>query len=172
VGARQIAHVNVAAHPTADSTLQQFREVITGEKPYRFLVHDRDSIYSSEFNSALKAMGVSNLKTPLRAPQANAFCERLIGSLRRECLDFLIPLNGRHLRGILKEWATHNNKGHPHSGLGPGIPEPSEGIPVQETLGHRIPSGQQVVGHSVLGGLHHDIDWKKSRHEKGGNPER
>ena len=76
MGARQIAHVNVAAHPTADSTLQQFREVITGEKPYRFLVHDRDSIYSSEFNSALKAMGVSNLKTPLRAPQANAFCER------------------------------------------------------------------------------------------------
>ena len=51
MGARQIAHVNVAAHPTADSTLQQFREVITGEKPYRFLVHDRDSIYSSAFDS-------------------------------------------------------------------------------------------------------------------------
>ena len=55
VGARQIAHVNVAAHPTADSTLQQFREVITGEKPYRFLVHDRDSIYSSAFDSAVEA---------------------------------------------------------------------------------------------------------------------
>ena len=80
VGTRRIAHVNVSAHPTADWTLQQFREVITEEKPYRFLVHDRDSIYSSAFDSDLKAMGVSILKTPFRAPQANAFCERLIGS--------------------------------------------------------------------------------------------
>ena len=156
VGKRRIAHVNVTAHPTADWTLQQFREVITGEKPYRFLVHDRDSIYSSAFDSAVEAMGVSILKTPFRAPQANAFCERLIGSIRRECLDFLIPLNDRHLRGILKDWAAHYNKGRPHSSLGPGIPEPSEGIPVLEISGHRIPSGQQVVGHSVLGGLHHE----------------
>src|SRR5215472_8877398 len=56
--------------------------------PYRFLVHDRDSIYSSEFDSALNAMGLSILKTPFRAPQENAFCERLVGSMRRECLDF------------------------------------------------------------------------------------
>jgi len=161
VGKRRIAHVNVTAHPTADWTLQQFREVITGEKPYRFLVHDRDSIYSSAFDSAVEAMGVSILKTPFRAPQANAFCERLIGSIRRECLDFLIPLNDRHLRGILKDWAAHYNKGRPHSSLGPGIPEPSEGIPVLEISGHRIPSGQQVVGHSVLGGLHHEYRLEK-----------
>ena len=87
---------------------------------------------------------------------ANAFCERLIGSIRRECLDFLIPLNDRHLRGILKEWVAHYNKGSPHSGLGPGITEPSEGIPVLEISGQRIPCGQQVVGNSVLGGLHHE----------------
>ena len=161
VGTRRISHVNVTAHSTADWTLQQFREVLTGEKPYRFLVHDRDSIYSSAFDSALEAMGLHILKTPFRAPQANAFCERLIGSIRRECLDFLIPLNERHLRGILKEWVAHYNKGRPHLGLGPGIPEPSEGIPVQETSGHRIPSGQQVVGHSVLGGLHHEYRLEK-----------
>jgi len=69
VGTRRIAHANVTAHPTAGWALQQLREVIAGEKPYRFLVHDRDSIYSSEFDSALKAMGVSILKTPFRAPQ-------------------------------------------------------------------------------------------------------
>ncbi len=91
VGTRRIAHFNVTAHPTTDGTLQQFREVITGEKPYRFLIHDRDNICSSELDSALKAMGLSILKTPFRAPQANAFCERLVGSIRRECLDFLIP---------------------------------------------------------------------------------
>ena len=118
VGTRRIAHVNVTAHPTVDWTLRQFREVITGEKLYRFLVHNRDGIYSSAFDSAVEAMGLSILKTPFRAPQANAFCERLIGSIRRECLDFLIPLNHRHLRGILKEWVAHYNKGRPHSGWG------------------------------------------------------
>ena len=161
VGTRRIAHVNVTARPTAGWALQQFREVITGEKPYRFLVHDRDSIYSSEFDSALKAMGVSILKTPFRAPRANAFCERLVGSIRRECLDFLIPLNERHLRGILKEWVAHYNKGRPHSGLGPGIPDPPEGIPVLEISGQRIPCGQRVVGSSVLGGLHHEYRLEK-----------
>jgi len=84
VGTRRIAHSNVTAHPTAAWTLQQFREVMTGEQPWRFLIHDRDSIYSSEFDSALKAMDLKILKTPFRAPQANAFCERLIGTIRRE----------------------------------------------------------------------------------------
>jgi len=111
VGTRRIAHFNVTAHPSAEWTLQQLREVVTGEESYRFLIHDRDSIYSSEFDSALKAMGLSVLKTPFRAPQANAFCERLVGTFRRECLDYLIPLNERHLRRILKEWVAHYNYG-------------------------------------------------------------
>lgn len=70
VGTRRIAHFNVTAHPTADGTPQQFREFITIEKSYRFLIHDYDSIYSSEFDSALQAMGLSTLKMPFRAPQA------------------------------------------------------------------------------------------------------
>jgi putative transposase len=127
IGTRRIAHCNVTTHPTAVWTLQQFREVITGEQAQRFLIHDRDSIYSSDFDSALKAMGLRILKTPFQAPQANAFCERLIGTVRRECLDFLIPLNERHLRGILREWVTHYNQGRPDSRLGPGIPDPGVG---------------------------------------------
>jgi transposase InsO family protein len=91
VGTRRIAHFNVTRHPTADWTLRQLREVVTGEEPCRFLIRDRDRIYSSEFDSFLKAMGLRILKTPFRAPQANAFCERLAGTIRRECLDFLIP---------------------------------------------------------------------------------
>jgi putative transposase len=161
VGARRIAHFNVTAHPTADWTLQQFREVITGEKPYRFLIHDRDSIYSPEFDSALKAMGLSILKTPFRAPQANALCERLIGTIRRECLDFLIPLNQRHLRAILKEWVAHYNKGRPHSSLGPGIPEPRAGGPVKRPSANRIPSDYRVLAESILGGLHHEYRLEK-----------
>jgi putative transposase len=80
---------------------------------------------------------------------------------RRECLDFLIALNERHLRGILKEWVAHYNKGRPHSRLGPGIPEPTEGIPVLEISGQRIPCGHRVVL-SVLGGLHHEYRLEKA----------
>ena len=69
VGTRRITHFNVTAHPTTDWTLQQFREVSTGEKPHRFHIHDRDSVYSSELDSALKEMSLSILKTPFRAPR-------------------------------------------------------------------------------------------------------
>ena len=127
---------------------------------YRFLIHDRDSIYSSEFDSALKAMGLSILKTPFRAPQANAFCERLVGTIRRECLNFLIPLTERHLRGILREWVAHYNRGRPHSSLGPGIPEPSGGKPVPPVSGYGIPSAHRV-GIPILGGQHHEYRLEK-----------
>lgn len=106
-------------------------------------------------------MDLDILKTPFRAPQANAFCERLVGSIRRECLDFLIPLNERHLRTILKEWCAYYNRGRPHSSLGPGIPEPSEVIPVPQISVQRIPCGHQVVASSVLGGLHHEYRLEK-----------
>ncbi len=87
VGCRRIIHLNVTAHPTAEWTLQQFRNAISGEEPYRDLIHDRDRIYSRELDFSLKAMGLRTLKMPFRAPQANAYCERLVGSIRRECLD-------------------------------------------------------------------------------------
>jgi len=162
VGTRRIAHFNVTAHPTAVWTLQQFREVITGEQTQHFLIHDRDGIYSSDLDSALKAMDLRVLKTPFRAPQANAFCERLIGTIRRECLDFLILLNERHLRGVLKEWVTHYNRGRPHSSLGPGIPDPGSRFQRVKPCGHHIPIGHQVVAKTILGGLHHE--YRLERH--------
>jgi hypothetical protein len=73
----------------------------------------------------LKAFGLRVLRTPVRAPKANPYCERLVGSIRRECLDFMIPLGEKHLRRILAEWVTHYNQGRPHLSLGPGIPEPA-----------------------------------------------
>ena len=82
VGTRRIAHFNVTAHPTATWTLQQSREVMMDEQSYRFVLHDQDRIYSSELDSALKAMDLKILKAPFQAPQANAFCERLIGTVR------------------------------------------------------------------------------------------
>jgi putative transposase len=91
LGRRQIRHHNVTAHPSAEWTLQQFREALTEDHPYRFLIPDRDSIFSKDLDKGVSSMGVRILKTPVRAPKANAICERLVGTIRRECLDFLIP---------------------------------------------------------------------------------
>jgi transposase InsO family protein len=93
VGRRRILHFDVTAHPTAEWTLQQFREAIPDDHSYRFLIHDRDSIFSAEVDRILAASGLRVLRTPVRAPKANAYCERLIGTIRRECLDFVIPFN-------------------------------------------------------------------------------
>ena len=161
IGTRRILHFNTTCHPTAEWTLQQFRECVTGEEPYNFIIHDRDSIYSKELNSSLRSLGLRVLRTPYRSPQANAFCERLIGSARRECLDFMIPLNESHIRIILKPWVAHFNEGRPHSSLGPGIPEPSfPKVPLQ-TRRHHIPDNHRVSAIPVLGGLHHEYKLEK-----------
>jgi transposase InsO family protein len=155
VGTRRILHWNVTDHPTADWTARQFRMVVSDDQPHRWLIHDRDSIYSEGVDATVAAMGLTVLKTPVRAPQANAFCERLIGSMRRECLDWLILLNERHLRSVLAEWVAHYNHGRPHASLGPGIPE-TQGEETREPHGHRLAVGFRVVAKPVLGGLHHE----------------
>jgi putative transposase len=154
---RRMLHANVTAHPTAPWTLQQLRDAIPADHAYRFLIHDRDAIFSQKFDQRVRHLGLRVLKTPVRSPQANALCERLLGTLRRECLDFLIPLTANHLHRILYEWVCHYHAGRPHMALGPGIPYPSPHLPrpLQEHR-HRLPAPFQVVAHPVLGGLHHD----------------
>ena len=82
--------------------------------------------------------------------------ERLIGTIRRECLDWLIVLNAQHLRSILKEWVAHYNRGRPHASLGPGIPGATPHEARQPSNGHRIPDGHRVVAVPILAGLHHE----------------
>lgn len=101
-------------------------------------------------------MGLRILKTPVRTPQANAFCERLIGTMRRECLDWVIPLHERHLGQILGEWVGHYNRGRPHASLGPGVPEASLGRRRPDPCGHRFPPRHSVAATPILGGLHHE----------------
>ena len=163
VGSRRILHYNVSAHPTADWTLQQLREAIPGGHGYRYLIHDRDSIFSSELDEELsRSFGLRVLRTPVRAPKANAYCERLIGTIRRECLDFMIPLNERHLRKTLRSWVAHYNKGRPHSSLGPGIPEQSGATPLPRprTRRHTLPPNCQIRAMDILYGLHHEYSWE------------
>ncbi len=156
LGRRQILHHNVTAHPNAEWTLQQFREALTEEHPYRFLIHDRDSIFSKDLDKAVTAMGVRILKTPVRAPKANAVCERLVGTIRRECLDFLIPFGERHLKHLLTHWVAHYNHARVHASLGPGIPSPVRPSPPMSGHRHRLPAGHVLRSKAVLGGLHHE----------------
>jgi putative transposase len=159
VGSRRILHYNVTAHPTVAWTVQQFREAIPSDHGYRFLIHDRDSIFSAELDEEIKSsFGVQVLRTPVRAPKANAYCERLVGTVRRECLDFMIPLNERHLRSVLRPWVAHYNKGRPHSSLGPGIPEKAWAAAPPRLTNHRhkLPPDCEVRVTDVLSGLHHE----------------
>ena len=143
----------MTAHQTAEWTLQQFREALPDDHPYRFVIHDGDSIFSKGLDRGVK---VRVLRTPVRAPKPNAVCERLGGSLRRECLDFLIPVNERHLKMAVEEWRIHYNRGRPHSSLDPGVPEPNlERIPASDHR-HKLPAGHRIAKTSVLGGLQHE----------------
>src|SRR5947209_1367179 len=155
VGSRRILHFNATLHPTAEWTLQQFRECITGEELHKFVIHDRDSIYSKELDASIRSLGLRVLRTPYRSP-ANAFCERLIGTARRECLDFMIPFNEAHIRQTLKSWTRHYNRARPHSSLGPGIPDASSPKAELQIKRHCVPKDCRIASTAILGGLHHE----------------
>jgi putative transposase len=163
VGARWILHWNVTEHPTADWTAEQFRMVVSGDRSHRWVIHDRDSIYSEGVDATLVAMGLTILKTPVRAPQANAHCERVIGTIRRECLDWRIPCSERHRRRILQDWVAHYNRGRPHASLGPGIPDPPSERITQQFRRHALPVGHRISSTSILGGLHHEYRLEQGR---------
>jgi transposase InsO family protein len=156
IESRRILHVNATLHPTAQWTLQQFRECVVGGEGYKFIIHDRDSIYSRDVDASLQTLGLRILRTAYRCPQANAFCERLIGSARRECLNFIIAINEAHVRRILREWIDHYNKARPHSSLGPGIPDRTFDEIEPQLERHCIPKDHRIMVSGILGGLHHD----------------
>jgi len=157
-GTRRLAHVNVTANPSADWTLQQLRAVVRDEGAHQYLIHDRDKIFARHLDESIGALCVKVLRSPIASPKANSICERVIGTIRRECLDWMIPLSEAHLRSILREWTTHYNRGRPHSALGPGVPDPPEGVAVvrKSKSRHRLAAGALVLAKSILEGLHHE----------------
>jgi hypothetical protein len=109
-----------------------------------------------------QGLGLHVLRTPPQSPTANAFCERLVGTMRRECLDFLIPLNEKHLRRLLHEWICHYNSGRPHSSLGPGIPDQERNPARTHAVDRRaLAKTSKVTARAVLGGLHHEYAWER-----------
>ena len=115
---RQLVHVHVTAHPTAAWIGRQFIQATPWGRTPSYLVRDRDRVYGPEFAGRAQMLGTTTLLTPIRAPRANAVAERVIGTLRRECLDHVIVLNERHLRALRRECVAYYNADRPHRTLG------------------------------------------------------
>ena len=149
---RRLIHCNVTAHPSAAWTLQQLREAIGVDEQYEYLLHDRDRIFANHLDESIERLGVKVLRSPPRSPKANAVCERVIGTIRRECLDWVIPVSEHHLRRMLKSWVRHYNGGRPHMSLGPGIPEAPAITTLQAPSSrHRRGESYSVGATSILG---------------------
>ena len=149
---RRVVHWNVTAHPGAPWVWRQIIEATPWASAPRFLIRDRDRSYGEDFVSRASAIGIRTVLTPVQAPQANALAERVIGTIRRECLDHLIVLNQRHLRRVLHEFVGYYNAARPHRSLALESPAgPRALAPTSERT--------RVVSEPVLGGLHHVYDW-------------
>ena len=156
-GSRRLIHSNVTAYPTADRTRQQIRGAIPSVHQYRFLLHDRDCIFSADFDETIANFGIRPIRSPQKSPKTDAICERVIGTLRRECLDYVIPLSERHLRRIMKLWIAHYNQSHPHSAIGPDIPSlVAKHSPNVKLIYRKIIPNDRIIARLIRGGLHHD----------------
>ena len=127
---RLVRIAGVTAKPLADWVTQQARnismELAEGASAVKFLIWDRDTQFTASFDAVFAAEGMRIIKTPVRAPRANAVCERVIGTLRRECLDRMLIVGRRHLETVLTEYVEHYNSHRPHRSLGQRAPPASD----------------------------------------------
>lgn len=145
-GRRKIVHFNVTTNPTAQWAAQQIIEAFPDDSSPRYLLRDRDSIYGAEFRSRVKGMQIDEVVTAPHSPFQNPYAERVIGSIRRECLDHLIVLNEDHLRRILRSYFNYYHDSRPHQSLERNSPIPREIEP---------PSQGKIIAIPQVGGLHH-----------------
>ncbi len=146
---REVLLVQVTEHPTAEWAAQQIVECCGWERELpRFLIHDRDSRFGALFDRRLQSLGIAQIRTPFRAPQANSIAERWVRSVRQECLDHTFTLGERHLRRLLAEYVAYFNQWRPHRSIGQRAPC----APLPRAPGRQ--SGE-VVSVPILGGLHH-----------------
>jgi putative transposase len=152
---RHVYLAGITANPTGEWATQQARNIIETfverTQPIRFLIHDRDSKFTAAFDEVFRSDGIRTIRTPVRAPRANAFIERWIGTVRRECLDRMLILNRRHLERALPVYIRHYNEHRPHRSLDqrPPIEEPPPGSETNVDLDH-------VRRRDLLGGLIHE----------------
>jgi transposase InsO family protein len=143
---RRILHVNVTDAPTSRWTARQMVEAFPYQTAPGYLVRDNDTTFVGEFARCLSTLGIADVPTAPRSPWQNAYCERLIGSIRRECLDHVVVLGEQHLRRVLRSYVAYYNRSRTHRSLDEDCPEPR---PVQP------PGSGDVIALPRVGGLHH-----------------
>ncbi|MBM3318784.1 MAG: transposase [Candidatus Eisenbacteria bacterium] len=146
---RRVLHFNVTANPTAAWTGQQIVEAFPWVDPPKYLLRDRDGIYAHAFSRRVRSLGCEEILIAPRSPWQNPFAERLVGSIRRECLDHTIVLGERHLRRILTDYFEYYHRWRTHQALAMDCPECREV--------HAIDRGL-VVEVEEAGGLHHHYE--------------
>ena len=143
---RRILHFNVTAHPTAEWTGQQLREAFPFEQVPRYLLRDRDATFGEEFQRQVSDMGIQEVLSAPRSPWQRAYVERVMGSLRRECLDHVIVFHEPSLRRILASYFQYYHRSRTHLSL-------EKDSPVPRSI--QSPEMGRVVALPQLGGLHH-----------------
>jgi transposase InsO family protein len=144
---RRILHFNVTAHPTAAWTGQQLLEACGFDETPRYLVRDRDAIYGEKFRRQAAALGIEEILIAPRSPWQNPYAERVIGSIRRECLDHVITFGERHLKRILSSYVDYYNGTRTHLSLYKDAPEGRRTQP---------PERGKIIARKRVGGLHHE----------------
>jgi transposase InsO family protein len=143
---RKIVHFNVTAHPTASWTAQQIVDAFPFDQAPRYLLRDRDSIYGRVFQQRIRSLGVEQVIIAARCPWQNPYAERIIGSIRRECLDHVIVFNEAHLLRVLGEYFDYHHSSRPHLSL-------ACNAPIERAI--EPPALGRVVAEPQVGGLHH-----------------
>ena len=143
---RRIVHFNVTDGPSAQWTGQQLVNAFPDDSAPKYVIRDRDKIYGADFVRRVRAMGIEQVLTAPRSPWQNPYCERVIGTLRRECFDHVIVLGEQHLRRILRKYLEYYHGFRTHLALDKDAPEPRE---------CESNDGGNVVALPMVGGLHH-----------------
>ena len=144
---RRVVYLNVTAHPTQAWTAQQMVQAFPFDTAPRYLLRDRDTVYAGRFRRRVHSLGIEEVLIAPRSPWQNPYVERLIGSVRGECLHHVIVLNERHLKGILRSYFAYYHGARTHLGLAKQCPQPREVQP---------PEQGDVVAFPHVGGLHHE----------------
>ena len=142
---RKIVRAAVTAHPTAAWLSRQVTEAFPWDTAPRYLLRDRDASYGSDFCNRVEAMGIKEVITAPRSPWQNAYVERVIGSIRRECLDHIVIFNERHLRRVMSSYVDYYQRARTHLSLDKDCPDPRPIMPRE--IG-------KVVAIPQVGGLH------------------
>jgi putative transposase len=152
---RRVHLAGLTERPDGPWTAQQARNFVFSlsgrDRPLEFLVRDNDGKFTGAFDTVFNTEGIRVIHTPVRAPKANAVAERFVGTVRRECLDWILIANRRHLRHVLREFVDHYNRHRPHRALGLEPPEPDQ--PRRPLATSRATA---IRRHDRLGGLIHE----------------